>query len=175
MALTLDETPKSATANTYASLAEANSYHEGHLDSAGTWAGADDATKNAALVMATRLLDFHFKWEGYATDPDQVLLWPRTGLLDFVERGSLDEDTYPVQLKNATAEFARSLIASDTTGDLAQQVQGLTALKVGSVALNFKASGIAASKPVPESVKALIPYHWARLRGAVGPLAERFG
>lgn len=169
MALTLIETPGLATSNTYASLAEANTYHESHTDSAGAWAGASDADKSVALVMATRLLDALYEWAGFASDPDtQYLAWPRDGVLDFHQLSTLDADTIPQRLKEATAELARLLIASDTTADLAQSVQGLTELGVGSITLKFKEAGLASSKPIPDSVDALIPSWWGRLRQGRG-------
>ncbi len=165
MALILDATPKSATANTYSTLAEAETYHEKHVDASGAWAAGVDADKNIALAMATRLLDAKYAWNGYATDVDQVLQWPRTGLLDYIELNDLDADAYPTQLKEATAEMARVLLGSDTTTDLAQAVQGLTGLKVGSIDLKFK-QHLADSKPIPDSVRDLIPTWWGRLMGA---------
>ena len=165
MALTLNDTPKAAAANTYASLVTANTYHESHVDSSGTWAGASDPEKNISLVMGTRILNVKFEWAGVATDPDQVLPWPRAGLLDFIRRNSLDEDTYPTQLEDATSELARLLLGADTTKDLIQSVQGLTGLTVGPIALSFK-EYIADSKPIPDSVRDLIPYWWGRLRSA---------
>jgi len=165
MAITLDAVPKSATANAYATLAEAETYHESHVDASGTWAGATDPEKNIAIAMATRLLDAKYRWAGYATDEDQILQWPRTGLLDYIEINTLDADTYPLQLKHATSEQARLLLGGDTTADLAQSVAGLTGLKVGSVDLKFKAA-MADSKPIPDSVASLIPSWWGRLMGA---------
>lgn len=162
MAITLDATPKSATGNTYCTLAEAETYHEGHVDASGTWAGATEANKNIALAMATRLLDAKFNWYGYATDEDQVLQWPRSGLLDYIERNTLDEDTYPQQLKNATAEFARILLEGDSTAEITQATQGLKQLGVGSINLVFKETGIF-TKPVPDSVALLIPSWWGKL------------
>jgi len=165
MAITLVATPKSATANTYALLATANMYHESHVDASGVWAGAGDPDKNIALAMGTRLLDAKYRWGGTATDEDQRLQWPRIGLLDFIERGSLDEDTIPAQIEEATSELARLLLGADSTADLAQSVQGLTGLKVGPIELKFKAF-MSDSKPIPDSVRDLIPSWWGRLMGS---------
>lgn len=154
--------------NTYATLAEAETYHESHVDASGTWADATDAAKNIALAMATRLLDSKYIWNGTASEEDQSLLWPRTGVWDFLRLSIIDEDEIPQRLTEATAELARVLLASDTTGDLAQSVQGLVGLQVGSVNLSFKDSGIVSSKPVPDSVRDLIPSWWGKLKGSGG-------
>ncbi len=165
MAITLVATPKSATANTYALLATAETYHESHVDASGTWAAGADAAKNIALAMATRLLDAKYRWGGFATDEDQRLQWPRIGLLDFIERSSLDEDVIPTQIEEATSEMARLLLDGDTTKDLAQSVHGLTGLSVGSINLQFK-QYMSDSKPIPDSVRDLIPSWWGRLMGS---------
>jgi len=45
-----------ANANSYATVAESDAYHDGHLY-ATAWTGATSGNKAAALVMATRLID----------------------------------------------------------------------------------------------------------------------
>ena len=74
MALTLikeDGTGK-ADANSYASVADAEAYHEGHLY-ATAWTGATAEQKAAALVMATRLIDAQFQFNGVRTNEGQAL------------------------------------------------------------------------------------------------------
>ena len=78
MALTLvkeDGTGK-ADANSYADVAEGDAYFEGHLY-ASAWTGASGASKAAALVMATRLIDAEFQFNGTRTSEGQALQWPR--------------------------------------------------------------------------------------------------
>lgn len=115
MALTLIATPGLSTSNSYATAAEGDSYHEGHLY-ATDWTGATTAEKEAALVMATRLIDQHVRFNGLILNSDQALQMPRQNLYSpegyLVESGSI-----PDWLKNATAEFARLLIAKDRTAD----------------------------------------------------------
>ncbi len=116
MTLALVATPGAADANTYATLDEAESYHEGHLY-ATSWTGAAEATQKAALVMATRLLDYHISWDGWKTNLEtQKLAWPRQGLVT-PESENVDDSTIPTFLKEATAEFARWLIDSDRTAE----------------------------------------------------------
>ena len=65
MALTLikeDGTGRS-DANSYADVADGDSYHDGHLY-ASAWTGATADKKAAALVMATRLIDSQFQFNG---------------------------------------------------------------------------------------------------------------
>ena len=45
---------------------------------ANTWANASDDIKDAALLMATRVIDQQFTWAGFRTYPGtQRLEWPR--------------------------------------------------------------------------------------------------
>lgn len=148
MSLTLVDTPGAADANTYCDLADANTYHEGRLYS-DTWTNAADADKNAALVMATRLLDQWFEWYGAATSSDQALLWPRTGA--YGPNGYLlASDAIPDRVREATAELARLLIDTDRTVDSDIETQGITRLQAGSVELEFSAR--AGAKVIPDSV-----------------------
>lgn len=116
MTLSLVATAGAANANSYATVAEADTYHEGHLY-ATSWINATDDTKAAALVMATRLLDYHMAWDGWKTNLEtQKLAWPRQGLVT-PEGENVDDDSIPVFLKEATSEFARWLIDSDRTSE----------------------------------------------------------
>src|SRR3954462_7877611 len=63
-------------ANTYASVEDADSYHDAHLY-ATAWTAAITAEKEKALVMATRLIDQEFQFNGFRTTPTQALQWPR--------------------------------------------------------------------------------------------------
>jgi hypothetical protein len=169
---TLIETPGGATSNTYSTLAEADAYFESRLHT-DTWDAAVDADKERGLLMAARLLDANWIWNGRRTNDTQRMEWPRTGVLKEAGTGSwdwnfgffrfLDENEIPRQLKEAQAEFAALLLASDTTANIDQSVQGITSLRAGSVSLSFKES-IQTSNPVPDSVFYLIPYFWGELR-----------
>src|SRR5678816_1654927 len=78
MALTLIKEDGSglANANAYADVAEGDAYHEGHLY-ATDWTAASGATKAAALVMATRLIDAYYQFRGFKAHDAQALQWPR--------------------------------------------------------------------------------------------------
>lgn len=110
MALTLiveDGTGVSG-ANTYCSLAAANTYHAGRLW-AEKWQEADIADQERALVMATKLLDQYCEWRGGRTVDREFPAWPRSGMYD--RAGVLiDPASMPLCLVEATAELARRLI-----------------------------------------------------------------
>ena len=130
MALTLIKEDGSgmANANSYASVADGDTYHEGHLY-ATAWTGAATASKEAALVMATRVIDAMFRFNGFKRMTGQALQWPRRECRDpdaqsgivpglLLIRGPwLDETKVPAVVVAATCEMARELLTGDRTGD----------------------------------------------------------
>src|SRR3954469_6502800 len=64
-------------ANTYASVADGDAYHEAHLY-ATAWTAATTPNKEAALAMAARLIDEEFQFNGYRVSSSQALQWPRS-------------------------------------------------------------------------------------------------
>ena len=126
MALTLikeDGTGKT-DANSYANVADGDSYFEGHVYPA-AWTGATADKKAAALVMATRLIDSQFQFCGCRAHSEQALQWPRTECPD-PDRGGVvwgvrtpecvEPDVVPAAVVAATCEMARELLIADRTG-----------------------------------------------------------
>ncbi len=135
MALTIvaeDGTGKS-TANSYATVAQGDSYHDGHVYKT-SWTGSGTTAKEAALVHATRLLDENFEWTGFKASQTNALQWPRSSTRD---RGgfSIASNTMPGDLVNATAELARLLIDADRTAE--DDTKGFSKIKVGPVELEM--------------------------------------
>ena len=136
MALTLtkeDGTGK-ADANSYATVAEADSYFEGHLY-ASLWTAATAGTKAAALVMATRLIDAEYQFNGVKANDDQALQWPREGCRDADGDDELDSDAVPKAVVDATCEMARELLIADRTA--APAGEGLKYLNDGSTQTGY--------------------------------------
>ena len=105
MAATIVATLKSATANSYVTLAEANTYFETVPDST-TWDNKTDDQKNRALISATRWID-SLNFYGDRCDEDQALKWPRNNYeVDDVE---LACTAIPKNIKYAQYELARAL------------------------------------------------------------------
>ena len=109
MAATINATIKSETANSYVTLAEANSYFETVPDSS-TWTNKTDDQKNRALISSTREID-NLVFYGDRCDEDQALKFPRTNYQ--VDRVELSCSTIPLNIKYAQYELARAL-ANDT-------------------------------------------------------------
>jgi hypothetical protein len=144
----LDTTVGGAAANSYASQAEADAYHEGRMH-VEAWDDAEDADKERALRMATATLDAMVDWQGDTASVTQRLMWPRFGA--YGRNGYLIAgDVIPAELKDATAEFARQLLAEDRTADSDVESQGLKRVVTGPVELEFKDT--VRAKVVPDSV-----------------------
>ena len=116
-----------ANANAYASAADGDSYHAGHLY-ATAWTGATDDQKAAALVMATRLIDGQYQFNGLRSQSGQALQWPRVNCLDpdkapvpvltslLLVDPFVPPSVIPKALVLATCEMARELLIADRTG-----------------------------------------------------------
>jgi hypothetical protein len=109
VAATINATLSSASANSYVTLAEANTYFE-TVPNAATWDDKTTDQKNRALISATRWIDT-LNYYGDRCDEDQALKWPRNNYdVDGVE---LECSLIPNDIKYATYELARAL-ANDT-------------------------------------------------------------
>ena len=81
MAITLDATVGGANANTYITLADANSFIEGLIlsDDNAAWDGSSTDNKNRALFTAAQRIDRE-KFLGARVADTQALEWPRSGV-----------------------------------------------------------------------------------------------
>jgi hypothetical protein len=156
---TLDSTVGGASANTYATLAEANQYHDDRVAVGTTWdPDASNDNKFTALLWAAQLMDSLIEWSGAVTDPNvQIMLWPRQGLV-YRYGKAVPTDVIPQEIKDAQAEYARQLLVSDMAGDSDIETQGIRRLKAGPVELEFDSDVTA--KNVPDAVANLIPRDW---------------
>jgi hypothetical protein len=81
MAITIDATVGGANANSYQTLADAQSIVDGMVQDADVtaWAAATTDAKNRALYTATQRLDRE-RFIGARSTDTQALQWPRTGV-----------------------------------------------------------------------------------------------
>ena len=128
MALTLvkEDGTGLSNANSYASVADGDAYFEGHLY-ATAWTAATSDTKAAALVMATRLVDTQFQFNGYRAHETQALQWPRercpdpdrnavsSSLQSPLLSSFVPNDEVPAGVASAVCEMARELLIADRT------------------------------------------------------------
>lgn len=137
MAATIDATLGGASANSYVTLAEADTYFETVPDSS-TWDDKTNDQKNRALISATRWIDA-LSFYGDRCSTTQALKWPRENYtVDGIE---LACTLIPVGIEIATYELARALAndtgaITDTTGET-----GLyEAVKLGDIEVKYSKS-----------------------------------
>lgn len=115
MALTVEDGTGLASADSYLSVADADTYHTDHGDNS-SWSGAATAAKEEALRLGTQYLDAMYgqRWLGTRTNESQALDWPRADVEDY-DRFSIASNVVPQAIKDAVAEAARRSI-SETDG-----------------------------------------------------------
>lgn len=182
MASTLDATVGGASANAYATLAEANAYYADRppLSTFGvqtTWGKAANVEKTAALLWSTKLLDRLIVWTGQVVTYTQALQWPRFGM-SYRNGDAVPIDAIPADLKDATAEYAGQLLTAQTVvaGDAeaerlrkiatAARKHGIGSVQVNELSLTMNDSLPASS--VPEEVRQLLPREWRLSASTIG-------
>jgi hypothetical protein len=163
-----------SNANSYASAADGDVYHEAHLYPT-AWTGASQATKEAALVMATRLIDGVYQFNGRKVSSAQALQWPRAKAIDPDGPNSTElfgatgryfaEDAVPVAVVNATCEVARELIKADSTD--ATDAEGLQSISIAG-ALNLVFDKRDQQEKIPEAARMFLAKLGTYLPGASG-------
>ncbi len=165
MALTLikeDGTGK-IDSNAYANAADCDAYHEGHLY-ATAWVAATADQKDAALVMATRLIDGHYQFAGWKTSVAQALQWPRSSCLDPDGEDDLPVDAVPKAVIAATCEMARELLIADRTA--APAGEGLKYQNIGTTQTGYSKDD---TRPIISHVaQALLAKYGALLKSKSG-------
>ena len=114
LVLVIEDGTGRSDANSYASVADADAYHEAHLY-ATAWTGASTPNKEKALAMATRLVDGEFVFHGARRTTAQALQWPREGCPDMDGGDVLASNAVPKGVVVATCELARELLVLDRT------------------------------------------------------------
>lgn len=165
MALTLikeDGTGK-VDANAYADAADGDAYHDGHLY-ASAWTAASAGNKEKALVMATRLIDGQFQFDGVRVNETQALQWPREGCHDPDAEDWVLDSIVPKAVVDATCEMARELLVADRTA--APPGEGLKYFNSGTEQTGYDKSD---TRPVISRVaQAMLAKYGALLKGRSG-------
>lgn len=96
----------SATANSYASVADTTAYLENYSTFA-AWTSASAPNKEHALREATRALDLRFggRWSGFRYSSAQALDWPREYAYDSAGN-EISSTTIPARIQQAAAALA---------------------------------------------------------------------
>lgn len=113
MALMVEDGSGKSDAESYVSVADADTYHAAHSGSS-DWSGADTADKEKALRLGTQWLDARYRerWRGTRYSGTQALDWPRYSVV--IDDYILDPSELPQQLLDAACELALKKIEGDT-------------------------------------------------------------
>ena len=153
MAVTIIATPGASNANSYITLADAETYYETRLHKT-SWSDETDANKNIALVWATRLLDEYVLWYGFKVSSTQALMWPRSSIFD-TEGDPVSSATIPSFIANATAEYAMFLLDSDIT--IEPGTKGYRRIALSGLDMHIDKRD--RKSVVPQSVYSMIKYY----------------
>lgn len=147
--MSLDATVGGASANSVATVAEADAYFLNRLHS-GLWS---TASKEAALITGTRLIQDGCRFIGDKATDEQALDWPRTGVYDR-DGFYVSELIIPEAVKNGVFEMAYAMLESDITVDSPLKRLGLKSGKVSS--LNAVAADYIEQNPIPNAAWAAL-------------------
>jgi hypothetical protein len=140
-----------SAATSYVSVEDADDILTTNIHAGPIWTELEEADKERLLSWASRYLDDRATWYGYRAVETSSLRWPRSGVVDR-DRVAIASNVIPRQLKIATAEMARYLIAEDRSTERGQDA--LLRLKADVIELEF-AEGYRLPK-VPEHMDYLI-------------------
>ena len=136
MGLVVEDGTGLSNANSYISLADANTYWIDH-GSPSEWDAATTTEKSAALMYATRWLDDNFDWYSYIYTYTQSLGWPRNTYFDNENR-QIDGATVPQRIKDATCELALYHLKDNINS---VDNDGVLSEKVGDSSITYTKSG----------------------------------
>lgn len=153
MAFTVEDGTGKADANSYASVEFADAYFTDRAITA--WTGAS-GVKQSALIRATDYIDQRWgsRFVGSKQFPDtpQALEFPRIG---YDRNGVELDDTIPVVLKKACAEYALRALTATLAPDLTVDASGRKVLssrsKVGPIETEttYSEASVSTIKPYP--------------------------
>ena len=140
MSLIVEDGTGLASAESYISVADADTYHSNRGND--DWAGLTTSQKERLLRIATDYMVavYRLRWDGYRYVNTQALDWPRiyVPIRDICSVNAfpqyVDFDVVPTQVKNACAEFA---LKANSETLLADQEQVAIREKVGPIEVEY--------------------------------------
>ena len=115
MALTVEPGTGSASADSYASLVEADAYHAARGNA--SWAGLADPVKEQALRQAAQYVDTIQRYKGFRLTQAQALEFPRTSCFDW---SGFEVLGVPARVKQAAMELALRASSGSLYADLSR-------------------------------------------------------
>lgn len=153
----LDTTVGGASANSYASLIEAQAYIDSHYVPStvkSLWTAAGAPVQEEVLLRATQLLDRHVSWRGKIFGDVQSLSWPRACASDRYGR-DIESSVIPAFLKEFQIETALWLLQQSGAVPEIGNAE-FDSIRVGSLEIDFNQDGGARRSLLPESVIAAL-------------------
>jgi hypothetical protein len=138
MTLIVEDGTKVANAESYCSVAQADSYHAGR-STADAWDAIDADVRERCLREATDYLTQQYsgRWAGLRANDDQALDWPRDNVpLQDSLQGYRPNNTIPVELVRACAELAIRVSSTPLLTDQGRETQSET---VDSISVTYVA------------------------------------
>lgn len=137
--------------DTLIALDDADAYFAGRLRGS-AWEDATDTDCEKALIMASSMLSRE-RYEGYPTDAEQPLAWPRKAVPRLerdicvrVDAGIVSptavyysDGTIPTPIQHATGELALVLLKEDLTADSVRRARFASSRQVGDLKITFRA------------------------------------
>lgn len=133
MALITETGTGASDAESYISVADADTYHANLANTA--WASAATAIKEAALRKATSYIDGNYRFCGRPSSATQALQWPRIGVR--INDHPLATNVIPRQLQYACAELALVALSESLTS--AVDSQSVASKTVGPISISYAA------------------------------------
>lgn len=142
MALIIEDGTGLANAESFVSVADADTYHGNRGNTA--WAALTTGQKEQDLRKATDYMEqvYRMRWAGYRKTTTQALSWPRYDVpLEDVGYGYAfyASDSVPQIVKNACAELALKAATDELAPDIDQRV---TREKVGPLEVEYAENGV---------------------------------
>lgn len=131
MALVVEDGAGLSTAESFASVAQADARHTALGNSA--WTGSD-TVKEQALRRATSYMEqaYRTRWKGTKLLRSQALSWPRYGAE--ADGYTLDSTIVPAEVANACIDLALKSLADELNADL---TRGIVREKVGPLETEY--------------------------------------
>lgn len=124
--------------DTYVTEAEATTYLTQALHAGTAWSGASSATREQALVTATRMLERQ-QWVGTQAPLSPgpwELAWPRSGVTD--QYGNAVSDAaVPQFIEDAECELALALLQDASAQSNADASSNIQSLQAGSASISY--------------------------------------
>ena len=169
MAVVVEDGSGLSNADTYISVADADTYISTYVRNSSTWTSLGTAAKEQALKEGTQSLDLLYgqRFVGYRRNKDQSLAWPRTAGYD-TDGYAVDGTVVPSAVENATVELAwrhvndggPSTTTGDTTGVIADSSAGTNisseSVSVGSVTSTTQYAGIKSGSKVFRKISLIL-------------------